>query len=252
MTPPGFANAADQVKLTEFLNNGGSLYFESVNIGSDYNGSTFFDYLGISFIDEGSEDEIHTLKGGIPNNEAQFNFHYLGGESPHYGCDLLDKEEAELLLSSQEGVGRIFLNETEDYKVISTSSIIAAYADGDTLNLKSYMFSEFVNYFIEYNPVTSLQDNLAKSFTRNSYPNPFSSNITIEFTLDVSDNVIVGVYNSNGQLIKELENNLLKPGSYKYNWDATNTNGLKVNNGFYFCKISNGNQTVTEKLILLQ
>ncbi len=29
-------------------------------------------------------DEIHTLKGNIPNNDALFNFNYLGGDSPHY------------------------------------------------------------------------------------------------------------------------------------------------------------------------
>ncbi len=252
MTPPGYVNATDQVKLIEFLNNGGSLYFESVNIGSDYIGTTFFDYFGINYIDDGGQDEIHTLKGKIPNNDALFNFNYLGGESPHYGCDLLEEDGAEKLMASQEGVGRIFLHETEDYKAISNSSVIAAYANGDTLNLKSYVLSEFVNYFIEYNPATSLQENLAGIFSGSAYPNPFSSDITIEFTLDVYDNVIIGIYNNNGQLVKELENNELFPGSYKYNWEATNNNGLKVNNGFYFCKISNGNQTITKKLILLQ
>ncbi len=36
-------------------------------------------------------------------------------------CDLLEENEAERLMASQEGVGRLFLNETDDYKVISTS-----------------------------------------------------------------------------------------------------------------------------------
>ncbi len=131
---------------------------------------------------------------------------------------------------------------------------MAAFADGDTLNLKSYMLSEFVNYFIGYNPVTGLQENMVAVFYQVTvYPNPFSSDITIEFALEDSDRyTLLDIYNSNGQLIKELENNELNPGSYKYSWDATNNSGFKVNNGFYFCKISNGNQIITEKLILLQ
>lgn len=238
--------------MIEFLDNGGSLYFESVNVGSDYNNTAFFDYLGINFIDEGGEYEIHTLKGNIPNNDDLFNFNYLGGDSPHWSCDLLEDNEAIRLMASQEGVGRLFLNETDDYKVISTSAIIAAFSDGDTLNLKPYLFSEFVNYFIEYNPVTSLQENISNILSRNVYPNPFSSDVTIELALAESEDVFVGIYNSSGQLIKELENNKLLPGSYKYSWDATNNSGWKVNNGFYFCKISNGSQIITEKLILLQ
>jgi hypothetical protein len=236
----------------EFLDNGGSLYIESVNIGSDYENTAFFDYLGINFIGEGGEDEIHTLKGNIPNNEALFKFNYLGGDSPHYGCDLLSANQAVKLMSSQEGAGRFFVNETDDYKLISSSAVLAAFANGDTLNLKNYLLSEFVNYFIDYNPATSLQENVDNILSGSSYPNPFSSNITIEFDIDVTDYITVGIYNINGQLIKELENNELIPGSYKYSWDATSKNGGKVKNGFYFCKISNGNQTVTEKLILLQ
>lgn len=238
--------------MIDFLNNGGSLYFESVNIGLDYENTTFFDYLGINFTSDGGDDEIHTLKGEIPNNDGLLKYNYLGGHSPHYGCDILSGNGAIKLFSSEEGSGRMFVNETNDYKVISSSGVIAAYADGDTLNLKPYLLSEFTNYFLNYNTVTSLQENISRIVSGNLYPNPFSSDITIEFDIDYADQIFVGIYNINGQLIKELVNNELLPGSYKYNWDATNKNGVHMKNGFYFCKISNGIQTVTEKLILLQ
>jgi hypothetical protein len=251
MTPPGFVNAADQGKLINYLENGGNLYIESVNIGLDYENTTFFDYLGIEFLDDGDEYEVLTLKGGCYNCSESLKFDYLGDISPHYSCDKLGANGAALLLNSEDGKGRMFVNEQSNYKVISSSVVIAAVANDDSLSLKPYLFSEFVNYFMGYNPVTTLQENLYQMLEGYSYPNPFTNATTINFTIDECEQVTIAVYTMNGQLIKNLVNNEYQPGEYNVIWDATDQSGMKVGNGWYLCQIVAGHQVLTKKMVVV-
>jgi len=252
MTPPGYVSSTDQAKLVDYLNNGGNLYFESVNVGFDYDGTTFFDYLGISFEENGEEDEIHNLKGNVPGDDVLFKFDYVGGDSPHYSCDKLDKITATKLYSSEEGAGRIYIQETEDYKAITSSAIIAAFSNGDTLNLKEYMMSEYINYFLGFSPTVDVKENLFANHSQSSYPNPFTTDVTVEFTLEKNAEVFIGIYDLNGQLVKTLENNNLVKGNHKYQWNASNENEMKVPAGMYFCRINTGKEVLTEKLLLMR
>lgn len=211
----------------------------------------FFDYLGIDFKDDGGDHEVNTLKGSCTDCEELLKYYYLGDVSPHYRVDRLQSNGAELLLSSEEGHGRMFVNETDDYKVISSSVVMGAIANGDSLNIKAYLLSEFVNYFIGYNPVTSLQENVQQIITGNAYPNPFARNTTISFKLKESGNVNLSIYDINGQEVSQLVNGYYKQGEYKINWDATNNSNEKVKKGFYFCRIKSGNSTTTKKIVVL-
>lgn len=235
-----------------YLDNGGRLYFESVNIGLDYSNTTFFDYFGITFLDDGIENEIITLKGGCYNCSENLLFYYLGNTSPHYSVDHLDANGGQLLLRSEDGVGRIFVNETENYKVISSSAIMGAIANGDTLNLKPYILSEFVNYFLDFNPVTSMHENIDDLVSGKSFPNPFAEETKIEVNITQTGWVTVDVYNINGQLIKRLKNEIMKPGNFQVTWDATDNAGGNVENGFYFYKITSGASTFSGKMVLLR
>ncbi|MCB2220548.1 MAG: T9SS type A sorting domain-containing protein [Bacteroidetes bacterium] len=251
MTPPGYVNATDQDKLINYLENGGNLYIESVNIGLDYENTTFFDYLGIEFLDDGDEYEVMTLKGGCYNCTESLKFDYLGDISPHYSCDKLGSNGAALLLNSEDGKGRMFVNEQSNYKVISSSVVIAAIANDDSLSLKPYLFSEFVNYFMGYNPVTALQENIFERLEGYSFPNPFANETTINFTIGQAKKVKIAVYTMNGQLIKNLVHRNYKPGEYNVIWDATDLSGNKVDNGWYLCKIVSGNQILTKKMVVV-
>lgn len=131
-----------------------------MNLGTDHETTTFFEYLGISLKDNGSDYEVNTLKGNCAGCTELLKYYYLGGVSPHYLVDRLLAEDAEPLLSSEEGHGRMFVYENNNYKVISSSVVIGAIANSDSLNIKPYLLSEFVNYFIGYNPITTLHENV--------------------------------------------------------------------------------------------
>lgn len=208
--------------------------------------------MGINYLDDGTENEVNTLKGGCYDCTENLTFYYLGNTSPHYSVDQLESDGGQLLLSSEEGIGRMFVNETETYKVISSSAIMGAIANSDSLNLKPYILSEFVNYFMDYNPVTSLQENIEGLISGKSFPNPFINEAHIEFNITQNDWVTIDVYNINGQSVKRLKDEKLKPGNYQVTWNATDESGRNVEDGFYFYKITTGKSTISGKMILLR
>ncbi|MCD4697329.1 MAG: T9SS type A sorting domain-containing protein [Bacteroidales bacterium] len=252
MTPPGYVYATNQTRLINYLNEGGKLYIESVNIGYDYDNTEFFDYLGLMYLNDGTGNEVVTLKGGCYNCTEDLTIYYSGGESPHYSVDRLESNGGQLLFSSEDGYGRTFVNEDQDFRVISSSTIIAAMANGDSLNLKPYFISEYIDYFLGYNPVTTLQENIEKIVNGKSYPNPFDKETRIEFTLNKTTWVTLNIYNVNGQFVKKLLDTELQPGDYKVTWDATDFSGNALENGFYFYNIETEEGTVSEKMILLR
>jgi len=234
------------------MDNGGSLYIESVNLGKDHEGTSFFDYLGIQYIDDGGEQEVATLKGGGHPITTNQKFDYLGGYSPHYSIDRIEADESEKLFSSESGYGRMFINETAGYKAISSSILMGALRTDDSLNMKAYLISEMVNCFIGYNPVTSLKENIPAILNTGNYPNPFNGNTTIQYTLTEAGPVEINICNVNGQVVRHLVSEEKLPGEYNIVWDATNDFGGLVNDGFYFYTLSINNFSHTEKMIMLR
>ena len=83
-----------------------------------------------------------------------------------------------------------------------------------------------------------------------NYPNPFSKNTTIAFTLknNTSAQINIGIYNIKGQLIKVYT---MKPGNnlITVNWDGTDHTGNEVPSGVYFYRINLEGRTFTQKMM---
>jgi hypothetical protein len=80
-----------------------------------------------------------------------------------------------------------------------------------------------------------------------NYPNPFNPTTTIKFQIPTTGFVSLKVYNMLGGEVAELVNGEMKPGSYSYEWNASN-----VSSGVYFCRLQAYNRMETRKLILLK
>jgi hypothetical protein len=208
--------------------------------------------LGLTYIDDGSDQEVVKIKGGPDGMASGLNYFILGGFDPHYSVDRLGANGSDLLFTSEDGYGRIIIKEDEGYHAISSSVILAAVASGDSLNLRAYLVAEMVNTFLGYNPSTSLREVFSGVLNGNSYPNPFSGATTIKYTLTEAGRVTIDVYNLSGKVVKQLVNDETLPGSYSVTWDATADNGSLVEDGFYFFKVRQGNQSVTQKMVLLR
>jgi len=83
-----------------------------------------------------------------------------------------------------------------------------------------------------------------------NYPNPFSGNTTIAFTLknNNSSKIEIGIYNIKGQLVNILttqaNNNLIS-----VNWDGSNYAGNDVPAGVYFYRIILDGKIFTQKML---
>lgn len=80
-----------------------------------------------------------------------------------------------------------------------------------------------------------------------NYPNPFNPETKINFTLPVSGNVKLSVFDVTGREIEVLINNSLTAGSYTFNFNAS-----KLSSGIYLYRIEAGEYVSTKKMTLIK
>ncbi len=92
---------------------------------------------------------------------------------------------------------------------------------------------------------------VAKSyFIDQNYPNPFNPSTTINYSVPVSGNVRVSIYNSRGQEICVLCETYHQPGEYKINWEGIDQGGNKVSSGVYFYRLKADNVVMARRMVL--
>jgi hypothetical protein len=80
-----------------------------------------------------------------------------------------------------------------------------------------------------------------------NYPNPFNPATNIKFSIPVSGNVRLIVYDMLGKEVKTLVNENLKAGTYNADWDAA-----QFSSGVYFYRIEAGTFSAIRKMILVK
>ena len=87
----------------------------------------------------------------------------------------------------------------------------------------------------------------AKFELSQNYPNPFNPVTTIKFSLPQKSNVRLIVYNSLGQKVETLLNELLKAGYHQIKFSGNN-----ISSGIYFYRLDAGKYHSIKKMILLK
>jgi len=90
-----------------------------------------------------------------------------------------------------------------------------------------------------------------------SFPNPTNPEAWIPFKIAESNDVVIKLYDTSGQLVRTLDLGYRVPGSYITRnmaayWDGKDANGQHVSSGIYFYNIKSGSFTATKKLIVLE
>ncbi|MBN1968045.1 MAG: choice-of-anchor J domain-containing protein [Candidatus Delongbacteria bacterium] len=80
-----------------------------------------------------------------------------------------------------------------------------------------------------------------------NYPNPFNPTTTISFFSNISGKVELNIFNSNGELVKNLMNENINAGTHSVNFDAT-----EFNSGVYFYTLKTPTRTLTKKMVLVK
>jgi len=88
---------------------------------------------------------------------------------------------------------------------------------------------------------------LSQPFLVNNYPNPFNPATTIEYSLPVSGEVSLLVYNIKGEQVANLYSGVQSAGEHQIKWDASN-----AASGLYFYRLRAGDFVSTKKMVLLK
>jgi len=84
------------------------------------------------------------------------------------------------------------------------------------------------------------------------YPNPFNSNINLEFLLPENNDLDISIYNVLGRSIYTFEQIKGNNGRISLNWDGKDQNGRDVSSGVYFLNYNSDKTTGSTKLLLLR
>ena len=80
-----------------------------------------------------------------------------------------------------------------------------------------------------------------------NYPNPFNPSTTIEYTVSQKSPINLTIYNSLGEIIKELVNEVKEPGVYTEEFDGQN-----LSSGTYIYRIQSEKFVSTKKMLLIK
>ncbi len=89
-------------------------------------------------------------------------------------------------------------------------------------------------------------------FNLGIYPNPSQGPTKISFTLENSKTIDLNIFNATGQLVYSLTNVQRSAGNQMILWDGKSNTGSDVQPGYYIVKISSGNQSSVQKLVLMK
>ena len=99
----------------------------------------------------------------------------------------------------------------------------------------------------------AVEDEVPSSFSLDqNYPNPFNPSTAISFSLEQLSDVRLVVYNVMGQPVSELMKGSLPAGTYKVQWDGTNSAGYRVASGVYLYTLSTGSITASKIMTLIK
>jgi hypothetical protein len=84
-------------------------------------------------------------------------------------------------------------------------------------------------------------------------PNPAMASALIRYEISHESEVVLGIYDAGGRLVKVLRDGNHRPGAYEALWDGENAEGLKCSPGVYYANLkTDRGKSQTQKLVLLK
>jgi serine protease len=197
---------------------------------------------------------VKQLNSG-PNNVYAFDNDGAGGTIGIYnGYTKAEKYQSLSTLrssSGQNGVGNdvSLMVASGPHTIPAGDSITVAFAllAGDDLtSLTNSAIAADIKYST-LNSIIPLQPVLTTSLSQN-FPNPFSGQTTINYSLASDEVVTIEIYNVLGELVLKPVNNVKLPAG-EYTFDFETKAG---EDGFYYCRMIAGNNNQTIRMISIQ
>jgi len=239
----------ESTKLIQYLNNGGNLYLEGRRtwyddpqtavhhkFNIDVVVDTWFKYdtligVGGTF----TEDMFFTYNGVSPLND-----YYMVPEGSAFSVMTSPDPEYAHVVAYDEG----------SYKTIGCSFEFGSLLESENPSTRARLMYEYLNFFGDI--VTSIPEegNTATSASLGKlYPNPFSNQTTISFSLEENMPVSIEIYSIDGRKVAALTDGYMNAGNHTVSWDGKGLNGNAINSGIYLCRLRTNSVITTKKLI---
>ena len=85
-----------------------------------------------------------------------------------------------------------------------------------------------------------------------SYPNPFHSRTVIPYQIRSATEVVITIYNQQGQVVRVLEAASRRPSRYQVVWDGQDANGHMVASGLYWYTLRAGTTVATRSMVFVR
>ncbi|MCK4641566.1 MAG: hypothetical protein KAU06_09510 [Candidatus Marinimicrobia bacterium] len=110
----------------------------------------------------------------------------------------------------------------------------------------------------KFNPIRGAidknPDKLSNFILNKNFPNPFNPSTMIAFQVmeSISEKAVIKIYNSIGELVRTIPENINGTGHYSVSWDGKSDDGNILPTGNYIYSINYGNISKTGKMTLIK
>jgi hypothetical protein len=85
-----------------------------------------------------------------------------------------------------------------------------------------------------------------------NYPNPFNPTTNIQYSLGEATHVTLRVYNTLGQVVATLVNDVQSAGYKSVVWNGKNDSGAPVASGLYIYTLTAGNVVKSDRMLFMK
>ncbi len=147
MTPPGIVHPDDQQKIVDYLNTGGALYIEGVDIGYSHQGTEMFSMFDAAFLENGGQNEVDILNGQTATITENLVYTYNANDTnPHYSVDHLAADGGEVLFHSNDGIDAVIAANNRGYRTIISSVILGCFTDAAGNNTREFLMQQYLSF----------------------------------------------------------------------------------------------------------
>jgi len=265
----GYMSDDDFNKLTAYLEAGGRIYMEGVDMGWICNDDAavgseaslaFWELFRVNWDSDGepaSTGNVQTLttNASWPDFGRRFEITYDYKTAADHYVDELSSNGATMIMVSQDGIGRMSAFRapgTTGYRAVESAVYIGAMNTGlaPEANLRARILGSILNFFgIPNTAVDEKVSLLPNSLElRQNYPNPFNSSTSFTFALPTAGDIELSVYNVTGEKIQTVARGKYVAGVHTVNW----TTPQNLPSGIYFYSLKFNDETITKKLLYMK
>jgi hypothetical protein len=246
---------ANQIFSNDYNNDGKTDFalFNTVSGSSIVTGDNTGNLSLMNMVHYGGGENSGTLITGDMNGDNRidliFDPEIVGAE----GGDSADASFS-IFLNSQVDPFSSYLNIKgfplgQLYKHAYGAPVLGDVNNDGALDLVHGLYSGYTTILINTDSVNSIKDkySLTDFSLGQNYPNPFNPSTTINYSLPISGNVKLTIYNSIGSKVATLVNEYKPAGTYSVNFNASN-----LASGIYLYRLESGTYSAAKKLILIK